>query len=142
MTWTELQNEQRDREDALGRALQALPPPRAPRSLAPRVMAAVAARQAAPVEGRTWFTWPVWAQLASALVFVALVAVSAMAWPSVEAALSRVGTPESVRVVSIFFRAVWQPLASWVLLGLTATVLFCATLGALLSRVALGGSSR
>jgi hypothetical protein len=141
MTWSEIEAERHDREDSLGRALRAMPPARAPRTLAPRVMAAVHARMAAPVD-RTWFTWPVWAQIASVIGFVALVASVAVAWPSVEAVASRATSLETVRVASVLFRAIWQPLASWLVVGLTVTALLCATLGALLTRVALGGASR
>ena len=141
MTWSEIEGERREREDALGRALRALPPAGAPHTLAPRVMAAVGRRLAARVD-RTWFTWPVWAQLASAVAFVALVAAAAMAWPPVEAAAGRAMSMDEARVVVVFFRTIWQPLVIWCVVALTATALFCATFGALLSRVALGGASR
>lgn len=141
MTWSELELEQRDRDDALGQALRALPPPRAPRTLAPRVMAAVRARAAGRAD-RTWFTWPAWAQVASLLAFVGLVASASLVWPALETLAGRVEAFEAVRVAAIAFRAVWQPLAFWFVAGVTATLLLGATFGALLSRIALGGASR
>lgn len=141
MTWSDLEGERRDREDALGQALRALPSPRAPRTLAPRVMALVQARAAARV-APTWFDWPVWAQLASVVGFVALVASAALVSPLVERVTSNVTSTDAVRVTTLFFRSVWQPLVLWLVVAVTATVLVCATVGALLTRVALGGASR
>jgi hypothetical protein len=45
--------------------LRALPPPRAPETLLPRVMAVVAAWASRPWYQRAWFTWPVAGQLAA-----------------------------------------------------------------------------
>lgn len=141
MTWSELEAERHDREDALGRALRALPPSRAPHTLAPRVMAAVQARLGLRV-ARTWFDWSAWAQMASVMAFVVAVAGVAMLWPLVNGALDRVVSVDGVRVVTVLFRALWQPLVSWLVLGMTITALLCATCGALLHRIALGGASR
>lgn len=131
-------------EDAeLHAALRAMPMARAPLTLAPRVMAAVHARLALQAAAaRTWFDWSVPAQLASLIGFVALVAGAALAWPSVAELLGRATDVGEVRVASVFFRALWQPVMVWVLAGTTFTVLFCATVGALLGRLALGGASR
>jgi hypothetical protein len=129
--------------DDLHTALRAMPMARAPHTLAPRVMAAVHARlaqQAAAV--RTWFEWSVPAQLASVIAFVALVAGAAMVWPAVETIVARATDIDAVRVGSVLFRSFWQPLMVWVLAGTTFTVLFCATVGALVGRLALGGASR
>jgi hypothetical protein len=124
-------------------ALRALPVPRAPHTLAPRVMAVVRTRLAAQAAAaRTWFDWSVPAQLASVLAFVALVAGAALAWPAVEAFAAQATSSDPVRVTSVFFRSIWQPLVVWVLAAMTCTILFCATVGALLGRLALGGASR
>ncbi len=145
MTWSEIEDERRDREDALGQALRAMPSPRAPHTLAPRVMALVQARLAQRDGARpapTWFEWPVWAQLASVAGFVALVASAALVWPSLERVVSDLVAVDAVRVTAVVYRAVWQPLVWWLLAATTATFLLCATFGALLTRVALGGASR
>ena len=145
MTWSELEDERRDREDALGLALRAMPSPQAPPTLAPRVMALVQARlvqRVAPRPAPTWFEWSVWAQLASVVGFVVLVASAAVVWPSLERVVSELAAVDAVRVTAVFFRSVWQPLVWWLLAATTATFLLCATFGALLTRVALGGASR
>lgn len=131
-----------DEEDAeLHAALRAMPMARAPHTLAPRVMAVVHARLAQAAAVRTWFDWSVPAQLASVLAFVALVAGAAMVWPSVQALVGRATDVDAVRVGAVLFRS-WQPLMVWVLAGTTFTILFCATVGALVGRLALGGASR
>lgn len=132
-----------DELDDLHVALRAMPVPRAPQTLAPRVMAIVHARlttHAAAV--RTWFDWSVPAQLASVVMFVALVAGAALVWPSVDAFVAQATSTDAIRLTSVFFRSLWQPLMVWVLAGMTVTILFCATVGALLGRLALGGASR
>ena len=106
-------------------------------------MAAVQARLTAhAAAARTWFDWSVPAQLASVLAFVALVAGAALVWPSIQAAAEQATSFDSMRVAAVLFRSVWQPLMVWVLAAMTLTVLFCATVGALLGRLALGGASR
>ena len=57
-----------DWEQDLDRQLRALPEVPAPASLIPRVLAGVAARARLPWWRRTWWTWPVWAQVVSLLV--------------------------------------------------------------------------
>lgn len=124
-------------------ALRSMPAPRAPHTLAPRVMAAVHARLAVPATAvRTWFEWSVAAQLMSVAGFIAFVAGAALVWPSVQALVDRSMSTDGVRVASLFFRSLWQPVMVWVVAGMTATILFCATVGALLGRLALGGASR
>jgi hypothetical protein len=62
-----------DLEREMHEALRRLPPPRAPGSLAPRVMAAVRARREAPWHARPMATWPVELQvLVTALAVVPL----------------------------------------------------------------------
>lgn len=134
-------------------ALRSLPMPSAPATLAPRVMAAVAARLAR--HGIvTWFDWPIWARAASAAA--ALVAVVLVLWgaPEVsrqisvlssgwtESLLQRLAPLVVVLEVAAPLINAWQALALWVVAGLTVFVLFAATCGALLDRLALGGASR
>jgi hypothetical protein len=76
------------------------------------------------------------------VAFVALVAGAALAWPSVEASVAQVMSTDAIRLAAVFFRSLWQPLMVWVLVGVTVTILFCATVGAVLGRLALGGASR
>lgn len=140
--------------DPLTRALRNLPEPRAPRTLAPRVMAIVRARLAHP-PAPTWFEWPrVWQvmSLTSAVALLAAVIVGwplLMAWlqPGVDAIGARVAPViEAAQVAWAFagvvFRAVWHPVAMPFVLFVTAMVIASVTLGAMLGRVALGGASR
>lgn len=62
-------------EDLLHRELKQLPPVKAPSSLAPNVMAILAARSRVPWWQRAWWDWPVAAK--AAFVVVALVVAAA-----------------------------------------------------------------
>jgi Sec-independent protein secretion pathway component TatC len=148
--------------DPLTRALRALPEPRAPHTLAPRVMAAVHARIAHP-PARTWFEWPrVW-QVASLSTAVAVLAAVVVGWPFVIATLGAWLQPGLEGVMAraqevvhagkiglafagVVFRAVWHPIVMPFVLFVTAMTIACAViismLGAVLSRAALGGASR
>jgi hypothetical protein len=143
-----------DPQDPLIRALRALPDARAPRTLAPRVMAAVHARMARPAP-RTWFDWSLaWrvgsvAGAVAALVATVLVWPHVVAWaqPAVQAVRTRTaGVADRAGVVlnvaGVLFHAVWYPFVQPFLIFVTVMTITCATLGALVSRVALGGASR
>jgi len=77
-------NLEQDLEKLVDRELQSLPAPRAPETLASRVMAAITAQAALPWHRRTWFEWPRGWQIASALLAVTLVIalVALPPWPS------------------------------------------------------------
>jgi hypothetical protein len=62
-----------DLERAVSRNLQQLPLPRAPRTLLPRVMAAVHAFASRPWYAREWLTWPLGWQVASATTLAVVV---------------------------------------------------------------------
>jgi hypothetical protein len=71
-------------ERVVGRALRRLPPPRAPRTLLPRVIAAAAGRIAPrPWYTRAWLTWPRGWQAASVAALAVMVA--GVAWLSPQA---------------------------------------------------------
>jgi hypothetical protein len=143
-----------DPRDPLTRALRELPYARAPRTLAPRVMAAVQMRMAHP-PARTWFEWPrVW-QVASLSCAVVLLAAAVVAWPfvlegvgpGIDACAARVApvvhhAKLALDFAGVVFRGVWHPVVMPFVLFVTAMTITCATLGALLGRVALGGTSR
>jgi hypothetical protein len=140
--------------DPLTRALRDLPAPRAPRTLAPRVMAIVHARLAHP-PAPTWFEWPrVW-QVSSIAAAVLVLAGAVVGWPyfaawvqpGIEAVAGRVQplleTAEvALTFAGVVFRAVWHPVAMPFVLFVSAMTLACATVGAMLGRVVLGGTSR
>jgi hypothetical protein len=140
--------------DPLTRALRNLPEPRAPRTLAPRVMAIVHARLAHP-PAPTWFEWAMGWRVASLSAAVLVIVGVVMGWPylvalvqpGVDAVVARV-TPivqnaeGAWAVAVVMFRAVWHPVAMPFVLFVTAMTIACATVGAMLGRVALGGASR
>ncbi len=147
-------------EQLTARRLRQLPAPRAPRTLLPRVMAAVERLSSRPWYARTWFTWPLAGQLLSAGVVLSIV-IGYMAWlsPTVQVAVddtvARVtaqlmapfsGFLEEVRKVSFAARVVWQSALQTVVFILFVLVLLmfaaCAAFGVALDRVALGGASR
>ena len=143
-----------DPQDPLTRALRALPEPRAPRTLAPRVMAAVHARLAQPAP-RTWFDWPLGWRVSSAACAVAVMVALVLVWPMalawLQPAADALGARAAVvwhkadvvpSVAGVFFRSVWYPLVLPFLVFVTVMTIACATLGAMLGRVALGGASR
>jgi len=148
--------EPEDLERHVHRALADLPPPRAPRSLRPRVMDALAPDV---VVGRPWFTWPWPAQVATVLAAVACVGGLVWAWPTLLAALGA-AVPEPVqasagyaegvaetsaalaRLLRLTWSAVVAPLAKLVLLLTVMLCTACAVCLAALSRMALGGASQ
>ena len=144
-----------DLERQVHRALRGLPPPRAPRSLRPRVMAAVSPE----VPGHPWFTWPWPLQVGSVVVLAAVVVALAWQWPLLSAALATV-LPEPVRagvgyvdglaetgtalgrLLRLTWTAVVAPMAKVVLLLTVTLCTACAVCLAALSRMALGGASQ
>jgi hypothetical protein len=92
-----------DLERLTGQKLRSLPPPRAPRTLLPRVMDAV--RHAArPWYQRAWFTWPAGWQAASVAALLVLVAALSTLGPVADA--------RSVEVLTSLDRTVVEPAAS------------------------------
>jgi hypothetical protein len=143
-----------DPQDPLIRSLRTLPPPLAPRTLAPRVMAAVQAQLAHP-RPRTWFEWPLVWRAGTATGAVAMLAALVFGWPTLLAWLQPFVDGLSARasglvhqatvvmsVAGVFFRAVWYPLVLPFLIFLTAVTITCATVGAVLGRLAPGGVHR
>jgi hypothetical protein len=143
-----------DPNDPLIRALRALPDTRAPRTLAPRVMAAVQARLAHP-PARTWFEWPMAWRIGTVAAAVMVLAGVMLAWPALlewsqpalDAASRRMaavqhGAGVAFDLASVVFRTVWHPIAMPFVVFVTVMTIASATVGAMLGRVALGGASR
>lgn len=139
----------------IDRALKALPAPRAPRTLLPKVMTAVDSRIASRAP-RPWLDWPVWWQLASAAIVLVFAIGIVRFWPTTQAAAARWGTPvvasitnqisavaEHTSIVVTLTRAIWRllvaPLSGIALELVLVMGAACATFGAALNRVALGG---
>jgi len=147
-----------DLERAIDDALNALPAPRAPETLLPRVMAAVAARAVAPAYTRPWTMWPrIW-QVASAAALAIVVAGLVRGWALTATARDGVwtelvpATPEWLaRVVSVLSTSVdalrigWRVIAEPVLIPVTVFLCVmtaaCMVFAVALNRVALGGAS-
>lgn len=145
-----------DLERAVHRELSRLPRPRAPRTLRPRVMAAITP---AVVAGHPWFTWPWQVQAMAALVVAGLAAGLVWQWPALTAAVlasvpdsvqTRAGyvsgaaeTASSVvRLLQLTWAGVVAPMAKLVLLLTVMLCTACAACLAAFSRVALGGASQ
>src|SRR4051812_23616637 len=107
-------------QDALvDRALNALPAPRAPRTLLPRVMNAVEQRLRQS-SARPWFTWPLHWQIASVGAMTLIVAAIALIVSNPEASVrvgaglaarmtpDAVGTLERAASVADLARTVWR----------------------------------
>ena len=144
-----------DLEQAVHRALQQLPAPRAPRTLLPGVLALVEALTARPWYRRAWFTWPlVWqcAAVAAVLVSAAGAALLLSTAHAAAAAATSAATGDLVgRLASVTAatssaataaRVVWsallKPLLPYAFALVTIMCLACAACGAALSRVAFG----
>ena len=148
-----------DSEHVVDRALKRLPTPHAPHTLLPRVMAAVESR-AARSAPRPWLVWPLAWQIASVTILIALGVGMAWLWPHapsivpqataalVEGTLTEVSTFVSeavnkastvVNVIRIVWHALVQPLVAYVLVLVLVMCAACATFGAALGRVVLGG---
>jgi hypothetical protein len=116
-----------DLERLVHRELRALPPPRAPETLLPRVLAAVDAWSHRPWYARAWFTWPLGWQIASAAA-VALVFYALWSLPS---------APPEVAAATSASRVVWrtlvQPLLTYVFVLVALMCVACAVFGAALN---------
>jgi hypothetical protein len=147
-----------DLERLVDRELRALPPPRAPRTLLPRVMAAVeeaAAEQ--PWYARTWLTWPVGWQIASLVFLFSAIAGAAILWPTVEAAINTLSfvtevrgdvasTARDVETATTALRVLWRTLLAPVVPYAFALVLLmcaaCAIFGTALNHLVFGKALR
>lgn len=131
-----------DLDDRLDRELAELPPPRAPRTLLPRVLAATAEAEAR-FGASGWFTWPLGWRIASVVALVALViggAFFATAPPQqISDAADTAG--EVATVARVLWDVLAQPLATYLFVLGVSLALACALAWAALE-AALGGASQ
>jgi hypothetical protein len=142
-----------DLEQLVHEELRRLPAPVAPRTLLPRVMAAVQAWAERPWYARAWFTWPIGVQVLSVATVVGLLAGAAVIAPDVEqlvrdAIASRASGPATdiasamhqaeagVLAARALWRALGAPLVPYVFIVVALMCLACVTFGTALNRVA------
>src|SRR5580765_1932286 len=77
-----------DLDRLVDRELRELPTPRAPRTLLPRVLAAVEHLTRRPWYARAWLTWPLGWQIVSLVALATIVAGGAVLMPSARVAAS------------------------------------------------------
>ncbi len=131
-----------DPDDLLDRELKALPPPRAPRTLLPRVLAAAALQGPAPAPtGWCPGTWP--RRLASVTAFAVLVVAAYMFGTEPPAAVARASevAADAATVMRVFRDVLFQPLAVYFSALVMLFALTCAAAWAVME-VALGGVSQ
>ena len=146
-----------DLERRLDRELRTLQVPRAPRTLLPRVMAAVEERTQRPWYSRAWLEWPVAMQLTSALALIGLVAAGSVLLPQLRAAVTALSfvadvqndvadSARNVEVVTTAVRVVWQtllaPVVPWAFALVTLMGAACAVFGTALNHLFFGRAFR
>ena len=136
--------EPRDLESVVDAELRRLPSPRAPRSLLPRVLAAVEGTRR-PWYAEPWASWPRGWRAAAGAALVLAAAASALAAIGLDRAFSRIADAAPVLgAVSAVTRLVWQtllqPAAIYALVASLALLAASAAAWRILSRVALGGA--
>jgi len=120
-----------DLERIVDRELQRLPPPRAPHTLLPRVLAAVDAWSRRPWYTRAWFTWPLAWQVAS-IAAVALLVYGMWMLPAAPPAVTM--TTGAGRVM---WRTLIEPFLTYVAVVIVLMCLACAAFGAALNYIFL-----
>jgi hypothetical protein len=144
-------------ERLIGRELRALPAPRAPHTLLPRVMGAVDVMAQRPWYARAWFTWPVAWQIATvSLAIVALTGV-VMLLPDVTAAARETpvvadvsgevsAVAQRLDTIATTSRVLWRALLAPVVpyaFGLVLLMcLACALFGTVLNHLVFGKALR
>ena len=128
-----------DLERIVDRELKRQPTPRAPRSLAPRVMAAVAASQSVAWYARPWLMWPVWMQAVSVIALAGLAAGGWTLWNQAPVLAQRAN--QMAAVSRAFWNVLFGPIAVVVLALTIVVALACAAAWTAVSRVTFGGAS-
>ena len=146
-----------DLERLVDRELRALPAPRAPRTLLPRILAAVDASVHRPWYSRAWLTWPAAWQAASVVLLLAAVGGGAMLLPSVQEAMKALTfvadvqgdvaeTARDVEVATTAVRVLWNALLAPVVPYAFGLVLLmcaaCAVFGTALNHLVFGKALR
>ena len=128
-----------DLERIVDLELKRQPTPKAPRSLAPRVMEAVAASQSVPWYARPWLMWPVWMQAVSVIAIACLAAGAWSLWNEAPVVAQRAN--QMAAVSRAFWNVLFGPIAIVVLALTIVVALACAAAWTAVSRVTFGGAS-
>ena len=123
-----------DFDQLLDRELKALPAPRAPESLLPRVMAATVRRDGRPVAATGWFTWPQSWRAASVLAVALLVygAFRVLSAPPEGVAEAARTAGETATVARVIWDVLLQPIATYIfILGISLALVSAAAWAAL-----------
>lgn len=146
-----------DLERLVDREMKALPAPRAPHTLLPRVMAAVEALARRPWYRRAWFTWPIGWQIATVSFAIAALTGLVMLVPDVTSVarqapmVADVGgevseAAQRVETVTTTARVLWRALLAPVVPYAFALVLLmslaCALFGTVLNHLVFGKALR
>jgi hypothetical protein len=142
-------------EPLVARKLADLPVPRAPETLLPRVMAAVAEWTARPWNTRAWLTWPLSLQIASAAALLLFVGAAAfgMTHAALRPAALMTSAAEQVRAAgaaaqtaAAAFEALWRglvrPVAPYALAIVSMMCAACAACGAALNQIVMGRTAQ
>ena len=142
----------RDVEAIVRAEFRRLPPLQAPDTLLPRVMAAVQAWARRPWYARAWFTWPLSLQAAFVAALMLLVAGGAAIWPQVQGAVIEIvsgpvadildllappvrSAETAAQTARVLWRAVLEPLVTYVSLVVGLMCVTCAALGMAIGRL-------
>lgn len=122
-----------DLEREVDRALQQLPAPRAPGTLAPRVMQAIALQETPAVARTGWRSWPLAGQMLALAVACSIAAAIAVAVPVASAVIANTAV---ARAAAALWQMFFGPMVTPVLVVVTVMCTACALLLAGLKYVA------
>ncbi len=138
-----------DLETLVDRGLRKLPPPRAPHTLLPRVLAAVQRWSERPWYARAWFTWPVGGQIVSVAALMLILVGGALLMMTAQSAFDQTTarllsdvTPiahraeATLNAARVVWRAVIEPLTPYAFALVTLMCLACVAFGSALNHVA------
>jgi len=138
-----------DLERQINRELRALPTPRAPRTLLPRIMAAVEESARRPWYSRAWLEWPMSMQLASAVLLIGVVAGGSVLMPQLRSASVQSDVADSARDVEVattaarvLWRTLLAPVVPWAFALLTLMGAACVVFGTALNHLVFGRAFR
>jgi len=126
-----MQDDNRELERLADRELRRLPAPRAPETLLPRVLAAVAAWSQRPWYSRAWFTWPL-AWQAVSVVVVGIVLYGMFKVPAPPASVV-----QATGASRVLWRTLVEPLLPYLVFVVVLMCLACAAVGVALNYVLL-----